>query len=65
MSLKPQAWKILTWRDGTNAPLSERFAAVRVRPAHRYHVLSKPHPRELCGRGLLHLENKAVLGISD
>ena len=46
MSLKPQAWKTLIWRDGTNAPLSGRFAAVRVRPAHRDHTLSKPRPRE-------------------
>ena len=46
MSLKPQAWKTITWRDGTNAPLSGRFAAVRVRPAHRDHTLSRPRPRE-------------------
>ena len=46
MSLKPPAWQTLTWRDGTNAPLSGRFAAVRVRPAHRDHTLSKPRPRE-------------------
>ena len=45
-SLKPQAWKTITWRDGTNAPLSGRFAAVRVRPAHRDHMLSRPRPRE-------------------
>ena len=46
MSLKPGAWKTITWRDGTNAPLSGRFAAVRVRPAHRDQKLSKPRPRE-------------------
>ena len=46
MSLQPQAWKTITWRDGTNAPLSGRFAAVRVRPSHRDHTLSKPRPRE-------------------
>ena len=28
------------------APLSGRFAAVRVRPAHRDHTLSRPRPRE-------------------
>lgn len=46
MSLKPRAWKTLTWRDGTNAPLTGRFAAVRVRPAHRDQKLSEPRPRE-------------------
>ena len=46
MSLKPQAWKTITWREGTNTPLSGRFAAVRVRPAHRDQKLSKPRARE-------------------
>ena len=46
MSLKPQAWKTITWREGTNAPLRGRFAALRVRPAHRDQTLSKPRPRE-------------------
>ena len=46
MSLKQRAWKTLTWRDGTNAQLSGRFAAVRVHPAYRDHTLSKPRPRE-------------------
>ena len=46
MSLKPGAWKTITWRDGSNAPLSGRFAALRVRPAHRDQTLSKPRPRE-------------------
>ncbi|MCP4966728.1 MAG: IS701 family transposase [bacterium] len=46
MGLKPRAWKTITWRDGTNAPLAGRFAAVRVRPAHRDQKLSEPRPRE-------------------
>ena len=46
MSLKPQAWKTITWREGTNTPLSGRFAAVRVRPAHRDQKLSKPRSRQ-------------------
>lgn len=46
MSLKPQAWKTITWRDGTNAPLSGRFAAVRVRAAHDDQKLCEPRPRE-------------------
>ena len=33
MSLKPRAWKTITWREGTNAPLSGRFAALRGRPS--------------------------------
>lgn len=46
MSLKPRAWKTITWREGTNAPLTGRFAAVRVRPAHRDQKLSEPRARE-------------------
>ena len=46
MSLKPQAWRSVTWREGSNTPLSGRFAAVRVRPAHRDHELSKPRAQE-------------------
>ena len=46
MRLKPRAWQTLTWRDGANTPLSGRFAALRVRPAHRDHTLFKPRPRE-------------------
>jgi len=32
--LPKEAWRRMTWRQGTNAPLASRFAAVRVRPAH-------------------------------
>lgn len=46
MSLKARAWKNITWREGTNAPLASRFAAIRVRPAHRDQNLSAPRPRE-------------------
>ena len=35
LALKPAAWRKLTWREGTNTKLSSRFAAVRVRAAHR------------------------------
>ena len=35
MDLPPQACRTVTWREGTNTALSSRFAAVRVRPAHR------------------------------
>jgi SRSO17 transposase len=33
MSLPSQAFQTITWREGTNTPLSGRFAAVRVRHA--------------------------------
>lgn len=35
LSLPSQAYRTVTWREGSNARLSSRFAAVRVRPAHR------------------------------
>lgn len=31
MSLPPEAFETIAWREGTNTPLRERFAAVRVR----------------------------------
>ncbi|MCW2241344.1 SRSO17 transposase [Azospirillum canadense] len=45
-SLSAQAWRAITWREGTNAPLASRFAAVRVRPAHRDDWRSEPHAEE-------------------
>src|SRR5918993_2957567 len=44
--LPAQAWQAVTWREGTNAPLTSRFAAVRVRPAHRDHLRHEPRPEE-------------------
>ncbi len=44
--LPAQAWQAVTWREGTNAPLTSRFAAMRVRPAHRDHLLHEPRPEE-------------------
>jgi SRSO17 transposase len=35
MQLPVNAWQTVTWREGSNAALCSRFAAVRVRPAHR------------------------------
>ena len=35
LALPPSAYRKLTWREGTNTKLSSRFAAVRVRAAHR------------------------------
>jgi len=46
LSLPPQAWKRVAWREGTRGQLRSRFAAVRVRPAHRDERRSEPHPQE-------------------
>jgi SRSO17 transposase len=46
LSLPQQAWKTVTWREGTRHKLKSRFAAVRVRPAHRDHKRSEPYPEE-------------------
>jgi SRSO17 transposase len=35
--LPTSVWKNVTWRQGSNKPLRSRFAAVRVRAAHRQH----------------------------
>lgn len=45
-SLPSDAWQIVTWREGTNTTLTSRFAAVRVRLAHRDYWLSEPHAEE-------------------
>jgi SRSO17 transposase len=45
-SLPETAWKTVTWREGTNTALTSRFAAVRVRPAHRDGKRSEPRPVE-------------------
>jgi len=45
-ALPSEAWQSIQWREGTNAPLVSRFAAVRVRPAHRDHLLHEPRPEE-------------------
>ena len=47
-SLPRRAWRRLTWREGSNAPLAGRFAAVRVRPAHRDYNRPAPRPEEWC-----------------
>jgi SRSO17 transposase len=48
LSLPKPAWRQITWREGSNAPLVSRFAAVRVRPAHRDYHRSTPRPEEWC-----------------
>jgi SRSO17 transposase len=46
LSLPTAAWKTITWREGTKQNLRSRFAAVRVRPAHRDYWRQEPHPEE-------------------
>lgn len=46
IGLPAEAWIDVAWREGSNEPLSSRFAAVRVRPASRDHKLVEPHPIE-------------------
>ncbi len=46
MRLPDAAWKDVEWREGSNQPLSSRFATARVRPASRDHKLVAPHPVE-------------------
>ena len=42
IDLPKRAWRRVTWREGTNITLTSRFAAVRVRPAHRDYKRSEP-----------------------
>lgn len=42
------AWHRVTWRQGTNTKLTSRFAALKVRPAHRDYNRSSPRPEEWC-----------------
>lgn len=44
--LSCQAWQSVTWREGSNAALCSRFAALRVRPAARDNWRHEPHPEE-------------------
>jgi SRSO17 transposase len=45
-SLPAPAWKQVSWREGTKTQLRSRFAALRVRPAHRDYWRSQPHEEE-------------------
>jgi SRSO17 transposase len=40
------AWRTVIWREGSRAELASRFAAVRVRPAHRDYRRSEPRAQE-------------------
>ena len=46
--LPNRAWHVVTWREGSKAPLTSRFAAVRVRPAHRDSWRATLRPEEWC-----------------
>ena len=46
LGLPRKTWRRVTWREGTNSKLASRFAAVRVRPAHRDYERSTPRPEE-------------------
>ena len=41
VALPPEAWRMVTWRQGTQGPQRGRFAACRVQPAHG-HVEDQP-----------------------
>jgi SRSO17 transposase len=44
--LPARAWRGVTWREGSRTGPTSRFAAVRVRPAHRDQRRSEPRPEE-------------------
>jgi len=44
--LPARTWRTVTWRPGTRGAMRSRFAAVRVRPAHRDDWRSTPRPEE-------------------
>jgi SRSO17 transposase len=46
MGLPSTAFRQITWRQGTDRKLQSRFAAVRVRPAHRDHERAAPRAEE-------------------
>jgi SRSO17 transposase len=46
MNLPSSAYKKIVWREGVDRKLQSRFAAVRVRPAHRDYEKAEPHPEQ-------------------
>lgn len=46
MQSPPRRFHTVTWRQGTHQALSSRFAALRVRCAHRDHLRVEPHPEQ-------------------
>jgi len=45
-SLSSGTFKEVTWREGTGRKLRSRFAAVRIRPAHRDYWQAEPHAEQ-------------------
>ena len=46
LALPSAAWKTVSWRQGVKKELASRFAAVRVRCAHRDYWRAEPHAEE-------------------
>jgi SRSO17 transposase len=46
LGLPSSTWKDIGWRQGSRGILRSRFAAVRVRPAHRDEKRTEPRPEE-------------------
>jgi SRSO17 transposase len=46
MNLPTTAFREITWREGTDRKLQSRFAAVRIRAAHRDYEKAEPHPEQ-------------------
>jgi SRSO17 transposase len=46
LGLPSSVWKDVGWRQGSRETLRSRFAAVRVRPAHRDYKRTEPHVEE-------------------
>jgi SRSO17 transposase len=46
ISLPSRAFQEISWREGTERKLRSRFAAVRIRPAHRDDEKAEPHAEE-------------------
>ena len=46
LELPSSAWKDIGWRQGNRGMLRSRFAAIRVRPAHRDEKRTEPRPEE-------------------
>jgi SRSO17 transposase len=44
--LPKTAWQAVRWREGTKGTMSSRFAALRVRPAHRDYLRKQARPLE-------------------
>ncbi len=46
LSLAPEEWKSVRWRDGTRGRMHSRFAALRVRSAYRDNQREEPWPEQ-------------------